>query len=291
MASRALYSISPDWTVAGGRLDELLSKAEFRVLKKTPRTLAGIAQVNGIEVFVKRVTNGSWARGVIARFCGSRARKTIGGAEILRRAGFSHPSLIAAYEQCEGGSVRASYVIVEYLHRPKILSRFAFADGRDFRWRQRLSERVAQTIRSLHDAGCYTRDLQETNLMLEAQCSGLKIYFTDLEDFRRLPLVPRRIRLLNLIHLDRSIGRFVSRAHRLRFFYYYLGGKPSRAEARALVWRLHRIRERIERRKRRRQRSTAIVIPPSCRSESEQIPDAPPNRAAVSFPQSLIGKE
>jgi len=269
MPSRALYASSPDWAVVCTRLDELLHGPEFRVLKRTPRTLAGIARVDGVEVFVKRVTSGSWVKGIIARICGSRARKTIGGAEILHRAGFSHPRLIAAFEHCQGGAVRASYVIVEYLHHPKILSRFALADGRDFCWRRSLSERLARTIRSLHDAGCYTHDLQETNLMLETQDSSLKIYFTDLEDFRRLPLVPQRLRLLNLIHLDRSIGRFISRTHRLRFFYNYLGEKPRHAEARALVAHLYGLHQRIERRKRRRQRSSAIVMPPADISQSE----------------------
>jgi hypothetical protein len=273
MASRVLYASSPDWEAVGERLDELLEAPEFRVLKKTARTLAGIAHVNGFEVFIKRVTNGSWVKGIVARVCGSRARRTIGGAAILHRAGFSHPRLMAAFEHRQGGSVRSSYVIVEYLYRPKVLSRFALADGRNFRWRQWLSEQLAQTIRSLHDAGCYTRDLQETNLML-AQGSALKIYFTDLEDFRRLPLVPWRIRLLNLIHLDRSIGRFVSRAHRLRFLYNYLGDRPGRTEARALVSRLHRIRRRIDRRYCRRQCSTAIIMPVAYESESEQIPTA-----------------
>jgi len=244
-----------------GRLDELINGPDFRLLKKTSRTLVGIARVDAVEVFVKHVTSEPWVKGIIARVCGSRARKTIRGAQILQRSGFSHPKLIAAFEEYQCGSVRASYIIAEHLHRPKILSRFALADGRDFRWRRWIARSLAETIRSLHDAGCYTRDLQETNLMLEAQGNEVKIYFTDLEDFRRLPVVPRRLRMLNLIHLDRSIGRFVSRAHRLRFLYDYLGQKPRRAEARALVAQLHRIEQEMERRRRRRQRSTTIVTP------------------------------
>jgi tRNA A-37 threonylcarbamoyl transferase component Bud32 len=269
MAGRTVYASSPDWAVVGKQLDELLCGSEFRILKKTSRTLAGVAQFNGDEIFIKRVISSSWLKGIIARVCGSRARKTLRGATILHRAGFSYPRLFAAFEYHHGGSVRTSYIIVEYLRRAKVLSRFALADGRDFRWRRWLSQRLAQTIRSLHDAGCYTRDLQETNLMLEAQGSGLRIYFTDLEDFRWLPLVPQRLRLLNLVHLDRSIGRFVSRAHRLRFFYNYLGGKPQRTEARALLARVYAIRQRIERRNRRRQRSTAILMPALHRSRSE----------------------
>ncbi len=261
MATRILYASSPDWGAAGGRLDELLAGPDFRVLKKTSRTLAGIAQFNGAEAFVKRVESGSWSKGVIARFRGSRATRTLRGAEILQRAEFTHPKLIAAFEKLEFGAIRASYVIVERLHRPQILSRFALSDGRDFRWRRWLSERLARMIRRLHDAGCYTRDLQETNLMVEAQGGELKVYFIDLEDFRRLRAVPPRLRMLNLVHLDRSIGQFVSRSQRLRFLYNYLDGKPARAEAREIVARLHWIRERIERRKRRAHRSKPLITP------------------------------
>ena len=204
MPGRALYAKSPEWAVLAGRLDELLDSPDFRIVKRTSRTLAGITHVNGVDVFAKRVSNNSWLKGIIARVCGSRARKTIRGAEYLGCSDFAHPKLIAAFEQRHYGSVQASYVIVEYLRRPKILSRFALADEHDLHWRRRLSEKLAQTIRDLHSAGCYTRDLQETNVMLETQSGGLRIYFTDLEDFRWLPLVPWRLRLLNLIQLDRQ---------------------------------------------------------------------------------------
>ena len=261
MAIRVLYASSLAWPAIGESLDELTRNANFRVVKKNLRTLAGVVPVNGNELFLKRVTYDSWIKGIVARLCGSRARRTIRGAAALRRAGLAHPNLLAAFEQRQGGSVGVSYVLVEYLRRPKILSRFALADGHDLRWRQIISARLAQEIRELHEAGCYTRDLQETNLMLEMQGSMPKIYFTDLEDFRRLPRVPWRFRLRNLVQLDRSIGRFVSRAHRLRFLRQYMGYKASRAEVREMVVRLDRMRKRIERRRLRRQRSAAIVTP------------------------------
>ena len=271
MSSHALSAASPDWLVGCQNLEELLNGSEFRVLKATSRTLAGIARINGVEVFVKRVTSASWSKGIATRVFGSRARKTIRGARILQRGRFLHPRVIAAFEQRNGGSIRASYVIAEYLRRPKVLSRFALADGRDFRWRQQFSGQLAETIRTLHDAGCYTRDLQETNLMIEAKDGVLRVYFTDVEDFRRRLSVPRRIRLFNLIHLDRSIGRFVSRSHRLRFLYNYAydGRKPCRAERHTLVAQVLRIRQRIERRQCFRQPPTAIVMPPPERRRNE----------------------
>jgi Lipopolysaccharide kinase (Kdo/WaaP) family len=274
MASRSLYVRSPEWALDNERLDGLLNSPDFRVVKRTSRTLAGIAYLNGVEVFLKRVTNGSWIKGVATRAGGSKARKTIRGARILRRAGFAHPTLLAAFERSMAGSVQATCVIVEYLRRPKVLSRFALADGRDFKWRRWLSKQVAETVRSLHTAGCYTRDLQETNLMLEGQGDSLKIYFTDLEDFRWLPLIPWQLRLQNLVQLDRSIGRFVSRAHRLRFLYNYLGEQTSRAEARTVVARLHHMRQRIEHHKLRRGAAT-ILTPPPDQGHSDRAPEFP----------------
>lgn len=261
MPIRALYASSPEWEAVGESLDPLAQGADFRLLKKNSRTRAGVVRVNGSELFLKCVTYRSWIKGIAARFGGSRARRTIRGASILRQAGFAHPKLIAAFEQRRRGSITASYVLVEYLRRPKILSRVALADGHDFHWRRVISARLAQVIRDLHRAGCYTRDLQETNLMLETQGSAPTFYFTDLEDFRRVRRVPWRFRLRNLVQLDRSIGQFVSRSQRLRFLLDYIGHNTSRRELRALVVRLDRMSHQMERRRHRRQRSTAIVTP------------------------------
>src|SRR5690349_3153836 len=143
MAYCVVHASSPDWLSIGARLDELLDGSDCHVLKRTPRISAGVAHLNGVDVFLKRAVNNSWSRGIIARIGGARARKTIRGARILQRAGFAHPKLIAAFEQQKGGSIRASFVILKYLRRPKVLSRFVLADGRDFAWRQRVSQAVA----------------------------------------------------------------------------------------------------------------------------------------------------
>lgn len=261
MSIRTIYARSPQWEAIGERMDRIVRGPDFRALKRTERTLAGTAQLNGVEIFIKCVSYQSWVKGLIARVFGSRARRTIRGAKLLRQLGVAHPKLIAAFEYRHAGSVSTSYVIVEYLRHPKVLSRFALADGRNYCWRRWISKQLAHTIRDLHASGCYTRDLQETNLMLESQGGTLGIYFTDLEDFRRLPLVPWTLRRRNLLQLDRSIGRFVSRTHRLRFLYDYLGEDASRREMRQAVARVHKMRQRTELRNLRRRRSATIVTP------------------------------
>jgi tRNA A-37 threonylcarbamoyl transferase component Bud32 len=250
MRKRILFASSPEAAAIAERIDELMASADFSMLKATPRTVAGIIRYGRFEAFVKRVDAGNWLKGVADRIRGSRAAWALRGADLLARAGFAHPRPIAALEWRSFGAIQTSYVLSEKLADARILSLFALTDGRNFPRRKWFSERLARELRRLHEAGLYTRDLQETNLMLAAKGDEMVVYFVDLEDFRHAFRVSLRRRMLNLVHLDRSIGRFVSRSQRLRFFYNYLGGKPDRQEARRQVARLLEIRARIERRSR-----------------------------------------
>jgi tRNA A-37 threonylcarbamoyl transferase component Bud32 len=251
MRKRLLYARSPEWAATAQLLEALMAEPGFRPLKATARAQAGIIECDGTQAFVKRVDSGSWLKGVVERLRGSRARRTLRGAAILEAAGFAHPKPLAALETRSMGAVRASYVVSEALSDARMLSAFALGDGRNFPRRKWISETVAREVRRMHDAGIYTRDLQETNLMLESSDGRLAIYFVDLEDFRYVGHVSERCRMLNLVHLDRSIGRFLCRSQRLRFFYNYLGGRPAHEEARRRVGELFKIRRRIERRRSR----------------------------------------
>ena len=254
MHRRLLYARSPEWLTAIQRADALMAQPGFRLLKATARTRAGFLECGGAEAFVKCVEAGSWLQGMVDRIRGSRARRALRGAAILEAAGFAHPKPLAALEQRSIGAVRSCCMLSEALSNARMFSVFALSDGSNFLRRKWISNAVAREIRRMHDSGIHTRDMQETNLMLEAHDHRLTIYFVDLEDFRQVRKVSMRRRMLNLVHLDRSIGRFVCRSQRLRFFYNYLGERPAHDEARRLVGQLLEIRNRIERRKVRTRR-------------------------------------
>jgi len=113
------------------------------------------------------------------------------------------------------------------------------------------SDALAAELRRLHDAGLYTRDLQETNVMVEEGEGALRFHFLDLEDFRRASVVSHRRRMMNLVHLDRSIGRFMSRADRVDFLYAYSGRPVEKQARREIVSDLLKLRGSVERRHRR----------------------------------------
>jgi hypothetical protein len=256
MHKRVLFAADPRWAAMAERLDVLMADGGFRALKDEARTQAGLLKgPDGAWVFVKRMLTSSWARGLVAAASGSRVRRWLDGAAMLSAAGFNRPAPLAALEVRHAGAVSECYLVCEALNDATVLSGAVLDGGRvHFRYRRSLLSAVAREVRRLHDAGLYTRDLQETNLMVQ-ECDGTppRISFVDLEDFRRVRTVSWHRRLLNLVHLDRSIGRFLNRPARLRCLYHYLGvGTVKRADRRRIVQQFWRLRDGLESRHRAR---------------------------------------
>lgn len=260
---------APEWAAVVLRASDLIGESAFRSIKRSARTVAGFATVDGRRVFIKRVDEGSWFKGWIIRLRGSRAKRVLRGAAMLKRGGFARPEPLAATEARTFGAIRASYVISEALDDARIMSAVVLAGGRrNFRERCEVSKVIAREIHRLHQAGIYTLDLQETNVMISGgENADWKIHFVDLEDFRHCDTVSERHRLLNLVHLDRTIGRFLPRTQRLRFLYNYLGARPARDEARSVLSRYFTLRQRAERRARFRHPNNRLVRVPDEVSE------------------------
>jgi lipopolysaccharide kinase (Kdo/WaaP) family protein len=255
MRRRLLHAESDRMAALIEQADKLMESPAFTVVKDEGRTRAGLlACADGTAVFLKRSEVGSRFAGLMQRMTGSRSARALAGAKMLRGAGFHCAAPLAAMDVVEAGAVRESYLASEALTNADILSHFALGypggPRRGYSRRKATSDALARELRRLHDAGLFTRDLQETNIMVEELGGRLRFYFLDLEDFRRAFGVNHRRRMLNLVHLDRSIGRFMSRAGRLDFLYAYLGGNPAKVARRKLVANFLKLRESVERRHR-----------------------------------------
>jgi len=270
MRTQVLYAREPRWREIAERAEELMKGPGFRPVKSEGRKVAGVLTLaDGSSVFLKKSQSSSWLRGIVMPLAGSPAIRALRGAALLDAAEIPHPRPLAASQAVgRGGAVRASYLVSEALLEGETLSEFALGPGeikgRDARRRRRILDTVAREVRRLHDAGLYTRDLQETNVMVaEGQGGEFRVWFLDLEDFRRAKRGASRNRMRNLVHLDRSIGRFLCRAARLAFLYAYLGGKPDRAEVRRVVNEVLSLRAKMERR-RARTRATGPATAEQC---------------------------
>ena len=115
MRMEILAARTPAWAAVVTQASQLINGSGFRPLKRSMRTVAGFIVVDGTEVFIKCVDEGGWLKGWIRRMSGSRARRVLRGAAILKAGGFARPEPLAAAEARSMGAVQASYVISEVL--------------------------------------------------------------------------------------------------------------------------------------------------------------------------------
>jgi hypothetical protein len=259
MRTEVLYAREARWREIAENAEELMGGPGFTAVKSEGRTTAGVLRLpDGGVVFLKKSASGSWFRGMMMPLAGSPAVRALKGAAVLDAAGVPHPKPLAAAQAIgRTGTILASYLVSEALLDGDSLSRFALGPGaimgRDARRRRRILDTVAREVRRIHDARIYTRDLQETNVIVaDRSDEGFQVWFLDLEDFRRMRRLGWQHRMRNLVHLDRSIGRFLCRAARLAFLYAYLGGKPAKVDARRIVGEILSLRAKMERRSIRR---------------------------------------
>src|SRR5260370_3684562 len=155
MRTVVLYARSPEWRAVVERGDELMASPEFHPLKSEARTSAGLSDVPGAgPAFIKRVEVSSWLRGIIARLRGSRAKRSLVGAAMLKAHGLAHPDPLAAMDSYNAGAIRASYLVSRALINADSLSRFMLGPGeikgRNVHRRKQISDTVAAQIQRLH---------------------------------------------------------------------------------------------------------------------------------------------
>src|SRR5271167_4725050 len=199
MRRRLLYAESSAMAALIEQADQLMDSPAFRLVKDEGKTRAGFLSCpDAPAVFIKRTEVRSRLAGFYDSAAGSRASRALRGAQILREAGFHCAAPLAAMDVSRGGAVRASYLISEALENAQILSHFALGREGEARHgyarRKAASDALAAELRRMHDAGIYTRDLQETNILVEQRDGAMRFYFLDLEDFRCASSVSHRRR-------------------------------------------------------------------------------------------------
>lgn len=178
------------------------------------------------SLYIKRYNAFSPRVKVMSIFSRSGAVRSLQGATILKRAGISTATPVAAVESRHWGMVMNSFYISEevvggtpadtYWHRNLT---GAQRGGR----RRRFLESLALIFQTFHRRGVYHNDLKDANILVVPDKETVSFYFVDLEGVRLYSKLNRRRRIKNLVQLNRTLGRFLRRVDKLYFLKIYLG--------------------------------------------------------------------
>jgi serine/threonine protein kinase len=188
-------------------------------------------QGNMKTIYVKRYNAFSWRYRFGSFFQSSGAVKSLKGGRILTQAGISTASPLAVVESRSWGLLDKSFFLAEEITGGKTADRYWREDlltveGKEGMWkRKRFLERLAKLFRSLHDQDVYHNDLKDANILVRPDFRGDRedFYLLDLEGIRRYAKLNRRRRIKNLVQLNRTLGKYLRRTDKLRFFKSYMG--------------------------------------------------------------------
>jgi len=261
-----------------------------RVLKHDRGTTVALLTLPTGAVVIKHHRLHTWRQWGDALWHGSPARRAWHGAQLLQARGFSVPRPLAAFEKRIAGTLRESWYCSEGLQTQSPLDVYWRNQQKHWTRRQRRAflQSLAEFLRAFHTAGLYAGDMRDANLLVEDDGNAhWQFYLVDLDHVLHAERLSQKRRLKNLVQLERTLGRRARVSERLFFLYQYLGTPfPPRAQRRALLRRLLRLRERKDREYARRRARRALVptgvVMPTGRGQAALQPARTHDHAPIS---------
>jgi hypothetical protein len=192
------------------------------------------------SLYIKRYNAFSLRYKLVSPLMRSGAFRALEGAAILRAADIPIAAPIAAVENRRGGALIKSFFLSEEIVGGKTIDAYWREEltnvvGREGRVsRRRFLDELAGLFATLHGRDIYHNDLKDANILAVAGHSNrpLRLFLLDLEGVRRYKSLSLTRRIKNLVQLNRTFGRSLSRVEKLIFVNKYLGAKFSERQGR-----------------------------------------------------------
>jgi hypothetical protein len=181
------------------------------------------------RIYLKRYNAFSWRYRLASLFVPSGASRSWIGAGILVRSGFQTGRPIAAVEFRSWGMLTKSFYLSEEIPGGRTADTYWREEliplgGREGLLRRRnFLTALAGLFRSLHAKNIYHNDLKDANILVRAgQSHEEGFYLLDLEGIREYRYLNRRRQVKNLVQLNRTMGKYLTRTERIHFLQVYL---------------------------------------------------------------------
>ncbi|MBI9017748.1 MAG: hypothetical protein JEZ07_10870 [Phycisphaerae bacterium] len=156
-------------------------------------------------------------------FYGSRAKRGLRGHRILRENGFRAPKVIMIGHR-GGHNFMVTEAVADAVNLYQYVDDIGKLEaGQERLAKQAIIEELGHYIGRLHAKKIIHGDLRWGNLLITKDQTGANMFWLiDNERTFRYPVLPGVRRLKNLVQLNMTVTKVISRADRMRFFRIYL---------------------------------------------------------------------
>lgn len=182
-------------------------------------------------LFLKEYLPRSALDGLKHLFRPARAVRAMRASEILKRHGFNVAEVLMMGKTRTGTLRDRSFLATVEIANARpvydILIEESKASENHSRDKKRqLLRQLGDTIGRMHQNNIVHGDLRPRNVLARRSDGLWEFFFLDNERTKKLPYLPARLRLKNLVQIN-MLPRTVSRTERMRFFQSYILANPS----------------------------------------------------------------
>jgi len=196
------------------------------LVKQSPEVMVSIVDDETGRICVKQFIHSSWWDRFRRCFSRSKGYKAWLGGNGLRVRGVSSiaPFALLERDRKEGGW--DSFLVMEAPMAGEEMDRFLCKGFPGSQGKRRFIEAFARWLTSLHQKGIYHLDMKACNILVSKKGEGWDFKLLDLEDVRFNERIDQKKLFKNLLQLNTSVPKYVTRTDRLRFLRAYLQQLP-----------------------------------------------------------------
>jgi tRNA A-37 threonylcarbamoyl transferase component Bud32 len=218
-----------------------IQKVDGKVIEKSKLRFAAIFTLpNGRRIFFKRDITKGWLESFKYLFLPTKAKKEWFIANQLKKRNLNIPQPFGWMEKVHWGFVKETYYLSE-----AIGSGVSLIEDPAMIREGSLVDELAKTVRKIHDAGLFHKDLHAGNFLRDGQ----SLFLTDLHRAKNTRGLSLNQRLWNLSQLFHSLRPIWEDSDHLRFIEKYFEGNPFYLqEKRELIQKVHSLMDHLQKR-------------------------------------------
>ena len=205
------------------------------LIKKSPEVVVSILNDNGEKICLKQFCYPHpWDR-IKVHFRRSKGLKAWMAANSMRARGFPSLKPLALMERKSWLGLQESFLFMEVLEEDQEMDRYILEGFEDLNRKRLFIKAFAHWLDSLHRMSLYHKDMKTCNILVSQRGETWNFHLLDFEDILVEEKVNRKKLFRNLLQLNTSTPKVMTKADRLRFFKEYIRLNPIVKEQRVFL--------------------------------------------------------
>jgi len=196
------------------------------LIKNSPKVVVSILNDKGEKICLKQFCYPHLWDKIKEHFRRSKGLKSWMAANGMRARGFPSLKPLAFVERKSWFGLEESFLFMEVLEEDQEMDRYILKGFQDLNRKRLFIKTFARWLDSLHKVSLYHNDMKTCNILVSQRGETWNFHLLDFEDILTDEKVDRKRLFRNLLQLNTSTPKVMTKLDRFRFFREYIRLNP-----------------------------------------------------------------